>query len=329
MAEPAAVVEAPGRARTVPALVAAAVLAAAVAVPLVASPYVLRVLIMTLYGAYLAQCWNLVGGYAGQFSFGHATFFGIGAYTTALLFARGGLTPWLGMLVGAVLAAAAGGVIGALSFRYGLRGPYFGLVTLAFAEVCRIAVTNWRALGGAMGVLVPLRPSLATFQFPEPWAYYYVILVMTVGLTAAAAALERSRLGLFMEAVREDVDAAEALGVDTTRTRLVAMGASAAATALAGTFYVQFFSYIDPHLAFGIDVSVAAILPNIIGGAGTALGPLAGSVLLVPLGEWMRAYLGGYRGVHLMIYGALLVVAIMALPHGLVGAVRRWRERPR
>jgi branched-chain amino acid transport system permease protein len=301
------------------------VAAALVAAPAAASPYVLRILIMTLYGAYLAQCWNLLGGYAGQFSFGHATFFGIGAYSTALLFARGGISPWLGMLAGAALAAAAGLFIGVLSFRYGLRGPYFGLVTLAFAEVCRIAVTNWRWLGGAMGVLIPLRPSFWTLQFPEPAAYYYLILVMTAGITALVLALERSRLGLFMEAVREDVDAAEALGVDATRTRLVAMGVSAAATALAGTFYVQLFSYVDPTLAFGIDVSVAAILPNIIGGAGTALGPLAGSVILIPLGEWMRAHLGGYRGVHLMIYGALLVAAIMLLPHGLVGALRRRR----
>ncbi|MDR7484924.1 MAG: branched-chain amino acid ABC transporter permease [Armatimonadota bacterium] len=295
-----------------------------VGAPLVATPYLLRILIMTFYGAYLAQSWNLVGGYAGQFSFGHATFFGLGAYTTALLFAKGGISPWLGMLVGAVLAAGAGVFIGFLSFRYSLRGPYFALVTLAFAEVCRIAVTNWRALGGAMGVLIPLRPSPWTLQFSEPAAYYYIIVAMTAAISILALVLERSRLGVFMEAVREDVDAAEALGVDTTRTRLAAMGLSAFCTALAGTFYVQFFSYVDPHLAFGIDVSIAAILPNIIGGTGTALGPLAGSAILIPLGEWMRAYLGGYRGVHLMIYGAILVVAIIFLPRGLVGAIRRW-----
>lgn len=301
------------------AYLAVVALVAAVGLGFWMDPYSLHVVVLALYYAYLAQAWNILSGYAGQFSFGHAAFFGIGGYTSSVLFARYDISPWLGLLAGAALSAAAGFLIGYLCFRYGLRGPYFALATLAFAEILRVIANNWRFVGGPMGLLLPLRESVATFQFPDSRPYYFVILTMAAAVTFLAWRMERSRFGAALAAVREDEDAAEALGVDTARAKLGAVALSAGLTALGGTFYAQYFSYIDPSLAFGTDVSIAVLLPAIVGGVGSALGPVVGAAVLTPLGEFTRAYLGGYRGVHLMIYGAILVAVVIGLPRGLVG----------
>jgi len=306
-----------------------AVLLVAALLPQLVDHYFLRTAILLVYSAYLAQCWNIVGGYAGQFSFGHATFFGIGAYTTAILFIRWGISPWIGMWAGALLAAATGVFLGSLSFRYGLKGPYFSLATLAFAEIFRILALNWDAVGGPRGMLLPLRESFWNYQFPEESTYYYVILVMLIAVTALVAWLAHTRWGMYFQALREDEDAAEALGVDTTRHKLLAMALSSAAIALGGTFYLQHMFYIDPDLAFGIDVSVNALLPAIVGGPGTVWGPLVGALVLTPLGEFTRSALGGYGGVHLMLYGAVLITVILLLPGGLLSLPERWRERSR
>jgi branched-chain amino acid transport system permease protein len=310
-------------------LLAGLALGAVIAFPFLASPYALRVGILIAYYAYLGQAWNILGGYAGQFSFGHAAFFGIGAYTSSLLFAKLGVTPWIGMFAGALGAAAMGTFIGFLCFRYGLRGPYFSLATLAFAEILRVIALNWRAVGGAMGVLLPLRESFWTMQFPEGPPYYAIIVTMLGGIMLLTSFLEQSRIGTYLVAIRESEDAAEALGVDTRRYKIVAMALSSGLTALGGTFYAQYFSYIDPNLAFGIDVSVAVLLPVIIGGVGSLFGPLAGSLILTPLGEVTRRLLGGYRGVHLMLFGAILVAVILYLPHGLVGTFQEKRRMGR
>lgn len=318
-----------GAGATVRTVLLAGVLLAAILLPRFVDHYVLRTAILLVYSAYLGQSWNIVGGYAGQFSFGHATFFGIGAYTTAVLFIQWGISPWIGMWVGAALAAAAGVFLGSLCFRYGLKGPYFSLATLAFAEIARIVALNWDFIGGPRGRLLPLRESFWNYQFPDETTYYYVILAMLVGVTALTAWLARTRWGMYFQALREDEDAAEALGVNTTRHKLLAMALSSAAIALGGTFYLQHMFYIDPDLAFGIDVSVAALLPAIVGGPGTVWGPLAGALVLTPLGEFTRSALGGYGGVHLMLYGAVLIVVIMLLPGGLLSLPERWRERSR
>ncbi|MDR5695412.1 MAG: branched-chain amino acid ABC transporter permease [Armatimonadota bacterium] len=307
-------------------LLAGLALGIVVAFPFVASPYALRVGILIAYYAYLGQAWNILGGYTGQFSFGHAAFFGLGAYTSSLLFAKLGVTPWIGMLAGAVAAATMGAFIGLLCFRYGLRGPYFSLATLAFAEILRVIALNWRAVGGAMGVLLPLRESFWAMQFPEGPPYYAIIMTMLAGITMLTYLLEQSRVGAYFVAIRESEDAAEAIGVDTMRYKVLAMALSSGLTALGGTFYAQYFSYIDPNLAFGIDVSVAVLLPVIIGGVGTLFGPIAGSLILTPLGEVTRRLLGGYRGVHLMLFGAILVAVILFLPHGIAGAIQE-RQR--
>lgn len=304
-----------------------AVLALLVLLPFFVSQYYLDMLILILYTAYLAQSWNIMGGYAGQFSFGHAAFFGLGAYTTALLYVHWHVSPWLGMLAGGLLAALVGLFIGYLCFRYGLKGPYFVLATLAFAEILRLIVVNWKAVNGPMGILLPLQAGFANFQFEDKKMYYFVILALLVMVTLAVKRLSVSKLGFYFVAIRENEDAAQSLGVNVPRYKLVSVAVSSFFTALGGTFYAQYFSYIDPTLTFGSDVSVSILAPVIIGGVGTVFGPLIGSVVLFPLGEITRTYFAGYSGLHLMIYGFILILVIMFLPHGLISLPDRIRNR--
>jgi branched-chain amino acid transport system permease protein len=306
-----------------------AVVAAAALAPLFLSTYLVHLLVLVLFFAFLGVAWNILGGYAGQFSFGHAAFFGIGAYTSTLLLVRLGVSPWAGFLAGAALAAAFGCLAGYLSFRYGLRGPYFALVTLAFAEMLRLVALNWMAVGGPMGILIPLPragEALWRLQFPDKLPYYYLMLALLGGALGLSQALERARLGHVLAAIRENEEAAEASGVDTLKAKLQAMALSASLTAIGGTFYAQYFSFIDPTLAFGPAVSVEILLRPIVGGPGTLLGPVLGSLVLTPLSELTRSVIRGRAGVDVMVYGALLVAVITFLPGGLVSAWRRIRR---
>jgi branched-chain amino acid transport system permease protein len=305
----------------------------ALLLPPLLSPYLVHILVLVCFFAFLGVAWNLVGGYAGQFSFGHAAFFGIGAYTSTLLLVRAGVSPWFGLWAGGGLAAAFGTFAGYLAFRYGLRGPYFALITLAFAEMLRLLATNWMAVGGPMGILIPLprggdgfwAVQLPRLQFRDKLPFYYVALALLVLGLAITAWIERTRLGHLLVAVRENEDAAEAAGVDTLAVKLRAMGASAFLTALGGTFYAQYFQFIDPGLVFGPAMSVDILLRPIVGGPGTLLGPVLGSAVLTPLSELTRALIRGRPGVDVMVYGAILVLVITFLPGGLAGA---WRRRP-
>jgi branched-chain amino acid transport system permease protein len=287
-------------------------------------PYFLEILIGMLLFGYLGAAWNILGGYAGQFSFGHAAYFGIGAYTSTLLFLRLGLSPWLGMFAGGVLAAAFGLAAGYLSFRYGLRGPYFSLVTLAFAEMLRVVAVNTKALGSSLGLVIPNREaSVLNFVFGGKLPYYYVILAMALGAVWITRQLERSKLGYALRAIRENEDAAEAAGVDALGMKLRAMALSSFLTALGGTFYAQYFAYIDPTITFGPAVSIQGLLQAIVGGAGTVLGPLLGAFVLTPVSELSRAAIRGRAGVDVMIYGIVLILVISFLPNGIMGWVRR------
>jgi branched-chain amino acid transport system permease protein len=288
------------------------------ALPAVLSGYLLTIFILIFFYAYLGQSWNILGGYTGQLSVGHAAFVGIGAYTSALLSIERGLTPWIGMLAGALLAATLGAVIGYLGFRFGHRGFYFVLLTVAFAEVCRILVSNIDRLGGAVGLYITFTGDPKQFQFQDPRAYYYVALALMLIATGAAALVERRRFGIYLSAIREDETAAEALGVNAFRYKMLAMILSSALTGLGGTFYAFYLFSLQPNAMFGIPLSVEIVIRPIIGGSGTLLGPLLGSFILTPLGELSRHFFGasGLHGAHLIVYGVLLVAVVLFLPEG-------------
>ncbi|HEX9015162.1 MAG TPA: branched-chain amino acid ABC transporter permease [Chloroflexota bacterium] len=301
-------------------LVALAVVAAAFAL-LVTDKFYLHVLIMIMFYAAASSAWNIIGGFGGQLSLGHAAFFGIGAYTSTLLFINFGVSPWIGMLAGAAISVVIAAVIGYPSFR--LRGPFFTLVTIAFAVVLRIlAVTAQDITKGSIGVSVPFRPSPQNFIFRDLSTYALVALAFMVIMIFVSMWIERSRIGYYLAAVREDEDAAQALGVNTTRYKLIALLLSAFFTSLAGTYYAQYIAYIEPYGIFALDFSVLLAMMAIIGGMGTVWGPIAGAFIVTPLGEFLRARLGGeLQGLHLVIYGTVLILMVILLPNGVVPAV--------
>ncbi len=307
-------------------------LVALLALPGALSQFQLGVVILILFWSYLGTAWNILGGYAGQFSFGHAAFFGIGAYTSTWLLVARGVNPWIGMLVGGLLAMAFGFFIAFLTARYGIRGPYFALATFAFAEMLRLAASNWELINGPRGLQISLigGDSWLAFQFEtDKRPYYYVMLGLLLGALGLTTALARSKAGYYFQAIREDEDAAAALGVPTLGYKLLATGLSAFLTALGGTFYAQYLFFIDPGLVFGASVSVEILLRPLLGGAGTVLGPLVGGLMLTPLAEVTRSALRtpppfletlrGRAGVDVMLFGAILMLVVLFLPQGLVG----------
>jgi branched-chain amino acid transport system permease protein len=306
----------------------AAVLAGLALVPLVGvSDFWVNAVTVTLMFALLGQAWNVLGGYGGQLSFGHAAFFGTGAYAVAILQVRFGWNAWAAAPVAIALGAGVGAAIGWLSFRSGLKGSYFALVTLAFAEVFRIVASALAITGGGQGLLIPLNPDAANLQFVSRAGYFYLALALfAVGLLATWA-LERSRFGAYLVAVRENEDSARALGVDTLDLKVRAIALSAALSALAGAFYAQYFLYLDSGVAYGAAISVEALLAPIVGGAGTLFGPLLGAVAMRLLSEATTAVSGGTAGVNLIVFGVLLVVMLRFLPDGLMGLVTRALRR--
>jgi branched-chain amino acid transport system permease protein len=286
--------------------------------PAVLSSYAITVFIFIFFYAYLAQAWNIIGGYAGQLSAGHAAFLGIGAYAAALLSVEWGLTPWIGMFVGGALAAVLGTVIGYLGFRFGLRGFYFVLLTVAFAEICRIVALNTSAAGGALGYYITFTGNPRQFQFQRNWVYYYVALGLMLAATGIVAVIERRRFGAYLAAIRQDESACEALGVDTFRYKMLAMIVSSFLTGVGGTFYAFYLFSLQPNAVFGIPLSVEIVIRAIVGGAGTVLGPVLGSFILSPLAELSRTYFAaaGFAGAHLVVYGVLLVAVVLFLPEG-------------
>lgn len=287
--------------------------------PAYVSPSSLHILILVFYYAFLGSAWNILSGFTGLFSFGHAAFFGVGAYTTALLYTKFAVSPWFGMIVGGCLAALISLCIGFLCFRYGLKSSYFALGMWGFAEIFRALAANLELVGGPRGILVPLNTSsIMSFQYVSKVPYYYIIFCMTIVIVYVSWLITRSRLGYYFVAIRENEQAAQFLGVDSFKYKIVAMAVSAFFTALGGTFYLQYYLYIDPDLGFGVGVSVEMLLRTIIGGAGTVLGPLVGALILTPVSRLASELFRGYAGVHLMIYGALVIFVILFLPHGVI-----------
>src|SRR5215472_15907153 len=283
----------------------AAVLGVLAVVPLVVhSNVTLNFLVVALMIALVGQGWKILGGYGGKYSFGHAAFFAAGI----------------------AAGAALGGALGALVFRAGLRGSYFALVTLAFAEVLRIIASVAPVTGAGVGTLIKLELGMRTFQFQSRAAFYWIILAL-VGLSLVIARLiERSRFGAWLIAVRENEDAARALGVDASAVKSVAMVISAAITAAAGCFYAQYFLFVDSGIAYGTWISVEALLTPIIGGVGTVFGPLAGALVVKTMSEGAKLLAGDAPGLDLIIYGTVLVLVIWIMPRGLIGGLTHVRK---
>lgn len=298
------------------------------AIPFITSnSYIIHVLTLILFYAVLSEAWNILGGYVGQFSVGHAAFFGVGAYTSTLLFVSWQTSPWLGMFIGALFAVIFSFLIGFLCFR--LRGPFFSLVTIAFAEVLRLLFLNWDSLtGGPVGLLVPLLgDSPIYFQFSSRIPYYYIILIMLLTVVCVTYKIRNSQTGLYFIAIREDEDAAQSLGINTVRYKLLALAISVFFTALAGTFYAQYIRFIHPDSAMSVDFSLEIALPAIIGGTGTISGPVIGAFILTPIAEFTRAILGGgYAGVYLIIHGSILILTVVLVPGGVAEKIAKSYE---
>jgi branched-chain amino acid transport system permease protein len=318
----------PGR-RTVLMLLFGLLVLAALAFPLVFTlPYHRDLAIKVLLFAMLAQAWNILAGYCGQVSLGHAVFFGTGAYTSSALQMAFGVNPWLGMVIGVVVAVGLSQVIGYPCFR--LRGHYFAIATIAIGEIIHTLAINWEFIGGARGLTLPIqRDSLAAFQFHSAkYLYYYIILVLMSLCFYITWRIERARLGYYLKAIREDADAAQSVGISVTRYKLIAMALSAGFMAAGGTFYAQYVLYLDPDSVFPLSLSILVCLLTVVGGTGTLWGPLVGSALMLPLSEFTRIKWGGTgSAVDLLIYGALLTIMAVFQPAGLVGMFRRWGRR--
>ncbi|MFI5385780.1 MAG: branched-chain amino acid ABC transporter permease [Fimbriimonadales bacterium] len=290
--------------------------------------WLLTTAILTLLYAYLSQSWNLVGGFAGQLSLGDAIYFGAGGYLATVLNLKLGLTPWVGLWFGGLLGAALAVAIGAVSFRFGLRGIYFAVATLAMAELTRAAVLESSFLGGSWGLQLPLKNAPASFQFPNPLPYYYIVLIMLILITLVAWHIRRSRIGYCLLAIREREDSAEALGVNAYRCKLWAAGLSGFFTAVGGVFHAQFILYLQPDTNFGLDIIIRMVLGAVLGGKGTVVGPILGStafavldevVRLIPLSTSQSAATGR------IIYGLAIMAVVIFLPSGLVSLPERLR----
>lgn len=310
-----------------------AVLAGLALLPIVVTDsFTLHSIIMVLFFAYMATSWNFVCGYVGQLSLGHAMFNGMGGYVSVLMFTQLGLSPWLGMLFGGLLAMVTAVLIGLPTFR--LKGPYFTLTMIAFAEIVRIWIENTNdfmgiPLKGAEGLIVPNHgDDFWAFQFSTKLPYYYIILGFLAVALIATAWMERSKLGFCLKAIRGDRDAAEALGINPTFYTSVAFAISAFMTAIGGSFYAQFFRYINPERSMGLELSIDMAVMSIIGGQGTVLGPLLGAAILTPIAEFARGELGGgLLGLHLVVYGLALMLCVLYFPKGAIDPIRKLYHR--
>jgi branched-chain amino acid transport system permease protein len=299
------------------------------ALPLVVtSRFAIDIFIRVLLFAFIGVAWNLIGGYAKQLSLGHAAYFGLGAYTSTILQIDFGVSPWIGMLAGGVVAMLASLPIGALCFR--LRGPYFAIATIATAQVLMLFFLKFRDFAwGAEGTTIPnLGSAPLMMQFETKAPYYYIALgLLTIGL-AITYRIERSWMGYYLVAIGEDEDAAEAIGVNAPKVKRDIYMISAFLTALAGTFYVQYIYFIDPNTAFSFSISVEAALVSIVGGVGTLWGPVLGTVLLEATSALLQSWLGsGVGGIQLTVYSLILIAVILWRPTGLLGVLTETYRR--
>jgi branched-chain amino acid transport system permease protein len=303
-------------------------LALALAVPLVdRNPFHLHLGIIVLMWTLLGAAWNVLGGFAGQVSFGHASLFGVGAYTTIMLFLKGGLAPWWGIPLGGVAAALVSLPLGLICFR--LRGPYFSLATLAVAEILRLVALNWDSVtNGPVGFLITTLPPVRILGRPVQWEakepFYVTIVLLAFVALLATNAVKRSRLGAYLVAIRENEDAAEAVGIDTVRAKVATLALSAFLAGLGGGFYAFYFRYVDPDAVLPITLSIEMVFIAVVGGLGTVGGPLIGAIFLTTVGETVRER---FQVGHLIFYGLFMMLVIRFMPEGIWGRVQRIATR--
>lgn len=315
-----------------PILIVVALVAVVVAPWIVTDPFYTHLMIMALMWTLLGASWNIVGGFAGQISFGHSAFLGTGAYTTMILYLNMGIAPWYGIVLGGLVAAIIALPIGLICFR--LRGPYFALSTLAVAEIIRLVALNWESLtSGPVGLLITTLPPVtvagAVLNWESKTPFYYIIAALSIGSLMATSIMARSRLGAYLLAVRDDIDCAEAIGINTVQVRVSALALSAFLAGVGGGYYAMYLRYIDPDAVFSISLSVEMVFIAVVGGLTTVMGPLIGALFLVSLGETFRTYIP--TG-HLIFYGLFMMLAIRYMPEGIWGRLRltvqnRWGRK--
>jgi branched-chain amino acid transport system permease protein len=293
------------------------ILAGLIALPLIGlSSYTMHVLILVIIYSMIGMAWNLLGGYCGQVSFGHAAFFGVGAYTAGILYSKLGISSWWGLLAGIPVVGVFSLIIGFICLR--LRGPYFALATLAMGEVLRVTSENLvKFTGGDVGILIRER------TWVEKIWYYYIILALTIATYLLVKRVIESKLGYYFVSIREDQDAAESLGIDTTFYKTIALCLSGTLTGLAGAFYTSYMGYIDPKVVFNLhDISIVTIMVVMVGGVATYWGPAVGALIMVFLAELIRSN-PGLGAAHQTLFGVLLIFIIIFLPNGIVGDYRK------
>ncbi|RJQ47034.1 MAG: branched-chain amino acid ABC transporter permease [Nitrospiraceae bacterium] len=283
------------------------------------STYMMHILILVIMWSVIGMSWNLLGGYCGQVSFGHAAYFGVGAYTAGVLYSKFDLSPWWGLPLCVVVVALFSLVLGFIVLR--LRGPFFALATLASGEVMRITAENWVDFtGGTMGILIQRR------TWVEKTWYFYIILIIAALTFFMIKKLVESKLGYYFVAIREDQDAAESLGINTTLYKTIALCISGVITGIAGAFYTNYMGYIDPHVVFALhDISIITIMIVMVGGVATFWGPYVGALIMVLLAEYIRS-IPGLGAAHQTFFGILLIVIIIFLPNGIVGDFQKLKR---
>ena len=282
--------------------------------------YLIHVMILVFMFGMLGVAWNIMGGYAGMFSFGQAAFFGIGAYTSSFLLVTFHVNPWIGLMAGGVVAALMAAAIGYPCSN--LRGHYFAIATIAFGEIVRIHFNNWKLVNAAEGITIPMvNESLANFMFhSSKLPYYYIILAFLLLALVICYFVANSKMGYYFRAIKESHDVAEVLGVNVVRYRLIAIMVSAFLSAMAGTFYAQYILYIDPESVMLLAISIQIVLISMLGGAGTIMGPVIGAAILIPIAELTRIWLGHRgTGVDMLIYGFLITLISVYQPQGIWG----------
>ncbi|MFH0768761.1 MAG: branched-chain amino acid ABC transporter permease [Chloroflexota bacterium] len=295
---------------------------------LVRDAYIQHMIIEVLWFGYIAACWNIISGYTRQVSLGHAVFVGVGAYTSVILYREAGISPWIGMLAGALVAALVSLLIGYPTLK--LVGIYFVMATFGLVEIFRVLFSNIVDLGpinvgGVDGLTLPQRGNdLLAFQFLGKEYYYYIIVLMMAVIMYFTHWMEHSRLGFYLRAIKGDEDAAHSLGINVTRYKVMTFAISAAFAAVGGSFFAQFTLFIEPGRIFGWPLSFEMLLITMIGGRGTLWGPLLGTIILTPIQEIVRTTVGGgaFAGLHLLIWGILIIVIVFFMPKGISGLIQ-------